>query len=195
MTLQTNRDLYLFVSKLGVTNKKSLEEYLRTLWSLAQRYRDRGELKLHEFAALLEQSFVQSPPVDAPAPSESETLAGFAEWERAILAQIRDLREMAAAGTLEDQMRYFGVNAPSGARWYNFDPSTYLECAMAGTFGGWDEGDDTGRMLVPGKVAVLDAQGQVHAVDPQDIVEPVQVIDGVDWQRFIDFIWAGQCYE
>lgn len=27
------------------------------------------------------------------------------------------------------------------ARWYNFDPATYLECAVAGSLGGWDAGD------------------------------------------------------
>jgi hypothetical protein len=25
------------------------------------------------------------------------------------------------------------------SRWYNFDPATYLECGLAGTFGGWDD--------------------------------------------------------
>jgi len=34
---------------------------------------------------------------------------------------------------------------------------------MAGTFGGWEEGDDTGRCYVPGKVAVLDATGGMTA--------------------------------
>jgi hypothetical protein len=191
--LETNRDLYLFVSQLGVTHERSLEDFLRALWTLVQRHRDRPSLTLSEFAALLEQSF-SAPPGDPPPPVEGEP-SGFARFEQVLIQQIIDLREMAQAGTLDDQMRYFGVNAPRGSRWYNFDPSTFLECAMAGTYGGWEEGDAGGRELVPGKVAVVDAHGKVHAVDPQDIVEPVRVIDGVDWDGFVSFLWAGQAYE
>jgi hypothetical protein len=35
-----------------------------------------------------------------------------------------------------DEDRDFGVDAPSGARWYDFDPRAHVERAFAGTFGG-----------------------------------------------------------
>ncbi len=38
--------------------------------------------------------------------------------------------------------------------WYNFDPSGYLECGVAGSLGGWDE-DDGVRKPVPGPVVPL----------------------------------------
>jgi hypothetical protein len=42
-------------------------------------------------------------------------------------------------GTLANDQRYFGVDSPRGSRWYNFDPLTFLECAVAGTFGEEDD--------------------------------------------------------
>ncbi len=33
---------------------------------------------------------------------------------------------------LKDPNGYFGINSPTGNRWYNFDVFTYWECATAG---------------------------------------------------------------
>ena len=120
---------------------------------------------------------------------------GYVAWEKRIGEQIRDLDEMRQDGTLDDEYRTFGADAPSGARWYNFEPCTYLECAVAGTFGGWEEGDDTGRSYVPGPVAVLDASGAVTSLDPRDIEEPVVVLLHITWEMFEDFLDSGQSYE
>ena len=53
---------------------------------------------------------------------------------------------MAEAGALEDEYRYFGIDSPTGFRWYNFDPCSYLECGVRGSLGGntvdgltWDQ--------------------------------------------------------
>ena len=48
-----------------------------------------------------------------------------------LLFQIADLHRM-QGNTLEGEWRYFGSESPSGNTWYNFDPMTYLECALAG---------------------------------------------------------------
>jgi hypothetical protein len=40
---------------------------------------------------------------------------------------------MAEAGTLENEYRYFGIDSPTGFRWYNFDPCSYLECGVRGS--------------------------------------------------------------
>ena len=66
-----------------------------------------------------------------------------------------DLHEMDENDTLKNEQRYFGVNAPRKSYWYNFDPIGYLECATAGSFGGWEPGDETGRQFVPEPVALL----------------------------------------
>ena len=102
---------------------------------------------------------------------------------------------MDAAGTLRDDMRYFGVDAPRGARWYNFDPATYLESAMAGTFGGWEEGDPSGRVPVPGEVAVFGVDGSVTSPDPREEGSPIFEIDVVSWEAFEEFLEAGRAYE
>jgi hypothetical protein len=120
---------------------------------------------------------------------------GYLAWEERINNQIRDLGDMKAAGTLENEYRYFGIDAPRGGRWYNFDPHTFLECAAAGTFGGWREGDDTGRSYVPGQVAVVDASGAVTSVDPRDIDAPVVDVREISWEAFVDFLDCGQWYE
>ena len=102
---------------------------------------------------------------------------------------------MRKAGTLESEYRYFGLDAPSGRHWCNFDPCTFLECAVDGTFGGWQPGDTTGRDYVPGNVAVFDARGRITAVNPWDIDSPTYEITAVSWEKFADFLWAGQSYE
>src|SRR5262249_16943074 len=81
-------------------------------------------------------------------PTGSADASGFTAWESSVLGQIVDLREMAEQRILEDEQRYFGIYSPRGHSWFNFDPCTFLECAVAGSYGGWQSGDDTGREYV-----------------------------------------------
>jgi hypothetical protein len=92
-------------------------------------------------------------------------------------------------------LRYFGINSPRGSRWYNFDPCTFLECAMAGSFGGWEEGDDTGRGYVPGEVAVLGPDGRITGCDPRELDDPIVPLGEISWEAFRDFLGQGQWYE
>jgi len=161
--MKTNRELYSFVSALAKRLSEStltLESYLENMRRLARAYGQPMALSLSEFACLLEAS-CETSAREAHVPSTQ--VEDYQAWDGRIARQLEDLRELRQAGSLEDKYRYFGIDAPSGARWYNFDPNTYLECGMAGTFGGWEEGDDTGRCYVPGKVAVLDATGGMTA--------------------------------
>ena len=140
--IATNRDLYCFIADLvkrRSENKITLASYLANLRQLGRAQHSRPALPLPEFARLLDAAFEPPGPGDTSVATAAE---GYADWETRIDEQIRDLHEMHHAGTLADEHRYFGVNAPSGARWYNFDPLTYIECAAAGTFGGWQEGDE-----------------------------------------------------
>ncbi len=144
----TAGDLYSAVSQLVAQYRHSprtLEEYLRALWAAAHRHRDRDSLTPDEMFGLLATAFIAEPyPFEAEVWLESyDTDApgfgaapGFGGWERRVAQQVVDLLEMEACGQLADEQRYFGIDAPRGSRWYNFDPATYLECAVAGTFGG-----------------------------------------------------------
>jgi hypothetical protein len=194
--LRTNRDLYLFIASLrdqAGGASRNLEEYLRALWHLGSGHRATEQLSLESFAQLLAASFaVEVPAFDPAWRSLADARAGFLRWT--ILLQIVDLREMSEAGMLADQFRYLGIDAPRGSWWYNFDPLTYLECAAAGSFGGWQEGDDTGRRAVSGHIAAFDQDGHIVSVDPRKL-DPVCEIPHVGWDAFADFLNLGQSYE
>jgi hypothetical protein len=200
--LATNRDLYTFVSELCAEHQegvRSLERYLCALWRLAHDRRDARGFALDDFANLLHEAL----DADAGEPDleklessdDAEPSSGYEAWERAILRQIRDLREMAEADILTNDQRYFGVTSPRGGRWYNFDPLTFLECGVQGTFGGWQSSEDTRRVKVTGKVMVLGKDGSFQAVDPDDVPDPEHPIERVSWDAFRQFLLAGQMYE
>lgn len=198
--LHTNRDLYLFVADVCQKSEteRSLEDYLKALWHLAAAHRERDALDLAAFTGLLEAAFRADPPPFDPRWLDERRhgeATGYARWETTILMQIVDLHEMEQAGTLANELRYFGVNAPRGARWYNFDPRTFLECAVAGTFDGWQAGDPTGREYVPGRVAVLDGNGNLTSADPEELDQPTVAIERISWDELADFLEAGQAYE
>src|SRR5262249_12136040 len=121
--------------------------------------------------------------------------AGFQTWKLQVEQQIEDLRQMARNGQLQDEQRYFGIKAPSGRRWYNFDPCAYIESGAAGSLGGWVEGDETGRTYVPGQVAYVAPDGTIESCDPRDLDRPPKEIPEVTWEMFSDFAWCGQNYE
>jgi hypothetical protein len=121
--------------------------------------------------------------------------AGFAGWTSTLICQVIDLREMEAAGQLSNDLRYFGLDAPRGGRWYNFDPLAYIECGLAGALGGWEPDDPTGRQFVPGPVAVLGTDGKLTTANPADIERVVQAMATLEWDQLKDFLWCGQQYE
>lgn len=200
--LCTNRDLYLAV--LDLVNRqdspRSLEEYLRALWQLAVPHQASPGFALSSFFELLATGFT----ADAPPFHESwrtryeddlQLFPGFAGWEARILRQIVDLHEMDESGQLAEKLRYFGINSPRGSRWYNFDPATFLECAVCGSFGGWEPGDDTGRDFVPGLVTAIGPDGQFVDANPEYINRPINAIPVVSWDDFQHFLGQGQWYE
>ena len=189
--LRTNRDLYLFVAALAENDDgegRELEEYLRALWRLGAAKQANDRLTLACFAGLLVGAFHEEAPAFSPAwrdiAEEEGTHTGYPRWERTIFSQIVDLREMRDAGMLANEHRYFGVDAPRGRRWFNFDPLTYLECAVEGAFGGWRPGDRTGRDYVSAKTAEL-----------EDVDIPIFEMTRVSWDQFADFLRAGQSFE
>ncbi|HEX6903445.1 MAG TPA: hypothetical protein VF789_27255 [Thermoanaerobaculia bacterium] len=202
-TIKTNRDLYLAVTDLTAAQKpcpRSLEEYLRALWVLGRTRREQPSLSGNDLLEMLSSAF-SSPIPDveddwrARYNIDDEDLSGYEGWEARLLRQVVDLREMAEQGQLADEYRYFGISAPRGSQWYNFDPCTFLECGTVGCFGGWEPEDETGRTYVPGPVAVMDENGQIVSVDPRDVPNPVVSILEIRWEDFRDFLEYGQTYE
>lgn len=198
--MKTNRDLYEHIAALAgrYAKPRPLEEYLRALAALVAPYATDSGISLHRLAQVLEQAFTAPAPAFDPSwasPAPEPEPKSYSAWLHTLRAQVVDLREMETAGTLGDEQRYFGLNSPRGSRWYNFDPCTYLECGVQGSVGGWQPDDATGRIKVPGKVAMLNPAGELVVVDPDDIEDPIVEISEVSWENFEQLLWAGQTYE
>lgn len=183
---KTNRDLYLAItafSKKHTASNRTLERYLLALLSVAERFEAQTEFTLSELVQILECGFTAA--VSAfhedwreqydQLPHES---AGYAGWRATAIRQIVDLRELTESGKIHDKFAGFGIDAPRGGRWYNFDPCQYLECAMAGTFGGWDLAD--GNRIALTTEATADAEVSIPSVT---------------WDDFTSFVVCGQMYE
>ncbi len=201
--LKTNRDLYLAIDELSRQQKncsRSLEVYLLAVLNRSGAFADHDPLTLAEFYELIASGFTHdAAPFNEAWRSQYDELpdedSGYAGWHATVIRQIVDLREMDECGTLRDETRYYGVSAPRKSYWCNFDLLVYLECAMAGSFGGWAPGDDTGRQHVPGQVAVLGEDGSIQSANPEDLPNPTFEIPTVSWEEFKDFVICGRLYE
>lgn len=197
--IETNADLYKVVLNLLEKRKKStrtLEQYLLRLWELTESRDAELPLSLAEFVDLLDGAFDGTPAsVTLPKIREVASDSELSSWTRKLANQVIDLREMDVAGTLKDEHRYFGIDSPAGSRWYNFDPHTFVECGMTGTFGGWEPECESGRQYVPGLVAYIDENGEMQSGRPEDLEEPPLPMATISWDDFADFLWSGQCYE
>jgi hypothetical protein len=205
-SLQSNRDLYLSIESITREYRsidRSLEEYLRAMLQLAKRFADRSSLALDEFHMLIYESFTAQPiEFDEDWRNSYDRLpinrSDFDGWRSILIQQIIDLREMRENGTLADANRYFGIDSPRNSRWYNFDPLGYLECAMAGSFGGWEPDDESGRELVPGRVSVIAEDGSIQDLHPQDLPYPQFEMPAITWDELKDFmallvLWCKMC--
>lgn len=148
-TLGDFRRYVLFLAKgVATTTTRPLEEYLRALWGILQ-HAQKDSIPFSQLAEALQRAFVADPlPFDedwlqytAPPnfitmpPSTAladENNTSFSVFQQMICYQIADLHRMAQAGMLENKFRYLGVRSPTGHSWYNFDPSSYLHCAVQG---------------------------------------------------------------
>lgn len=201
--LQTNRDLYLAIDDLSKHQKdcgRSLEVYLLAVLNRSAAFTNRESLTLAELYELIACGFIHDPaPFNDAWRDQYDKLPhednGYSGWHATVVRQIVDLREMDECGTLKNEMRYFGVSAPRKSHWYNFDPPGYLECAMAGSFGGWEPSDDTGRQYVSGQVAVLGEDGSIQSANPEDLPNPTFEMPTVTWDHFKRFVICGQIYE
>ena len=132
------RYVLLLADERATVTTRSLEEYLRALWSLIQQ----AQAKLVTYALLgqlLHDAFLVEPLLfdemwlqyEAPPDlDEDENQNSFPVLQQMIGYQIADLHRMDQAGLLENEWRYYGIDSPTGHRWFNFDPSSYLQCAV-----------------------------------------------------------------
>jgi hypothetical protein len=193
--VRTNRDLYLRLIALGEhlnRTGRALLDYMCALWTVSRPLAVYDELDGDLFAALLAAA-ASAPPV-RPEPSwrvadftVTDNYSGFADFTKVLCTQISDL--LAFEENPPGPYASLGVDAPPRVdggratvdRWCNFDAATYLECAAAGSFGGWSVSDGR-RVTVPG----LPGDG------PSDEVAALPRISWGDVGAFLEY---GQCYE
>lgn len=199
----TNRDIYLHVESLtrqfSGPGRRELRDYLMALWELvSQEYAQHATLapqpRAGDVVRWLEKAFKHEVPASVPEPpaeypahepftstsDEAEPPGSFAQWEYRILRQIHELELMRQSGQLADPMRYYGIQAPNGSYWYNFDPFTYLECGVRGTMGGYEEED----------VIVLIEDPELERQD-----SPIFEVEEMTWGLFESILIDGASYE
>ena len=136
-------DVVAEIASASQADERELAEFLRALAGSVPR----GDaVAVEVFLDWLRGGLAtQAPPDASRGPAlEGEQLRS-ADGPGAVQAllgrQIEDLLALRDTGAFENPYRYFGTDAPSGRRWFNFDVSSYLECGAAGTFGCSDEED------------------------------------------------------
>jgi len=130
-----------FISKLAeLETKRSLVEYLQALWSLIQSH-ENEEPSFSLFEQLLSESFETNPtPFNeswlefSRLPNPKTEIESFEFLRQTILCQIADLHRMKNM-QISPVEKYSGFTLPTGNTWYNFDVSSFLECASAGLQG------------------------------------------------------------
>jgi len=225
MALRTNHDLYLAICEIARSGRdasrqtqqsqqathvlhgdapddeRSLESYLLALLGLSRAFAGKPRLTVDEFLGSLAGAFAAEPLSFLPKwrnfdePAEARPI-DFETWESLVIAQIVDLREMDENGDLRNDYRYGGIDSPRQNRWYNFDTSSFLECAAAGSVGGWQPGDGTGRSFVPGPCLATDAAGNAVLMNPENVERPqFEIPADISWAFFAEFMECGQQYE
>lgn len=191
--LRTNRDLYRFVADLKAKheqNQPSLHDYLVALRTLATQHAADEGFTLTQLSELLDGAFS----AQAEGDIKEDTCGDFQAWQTYITKQISDLDDMGAAGLLNDENRSFGVDSPNGTRWFNFEPCSFLECAVVGSVGG-READDLAATLAPGTAIEMNEASVVITAETSDADGAVFEMETFTWSDFEDFLWAGQSYE
>ena len=201
--LKTNRDFYQHVFKLIHSKRNDdtgLEVFLRALLGASRGLSDRPALNLEEFLGLLNSSFEVDPvPFDEEwrqlADIEKDGLGSYAAWERTLISQIVDLREMAEGGAIDDEMNWFGTSSPRGNEWCNFAPGGYLECAVRGSFGGWEPEDGIVEVIGQDHLPIQHEDGTIEFAKVKVELEPALEIEFVSWDDFCQFLLCGRAYE
>lgn len=145
--------VYELLKSYGQNYKLSLDEYLRSLWGLILEHRNE-EFNFTLLASLLEQAFSSKPVQFEESWFSYTEPANFQNFKddfdclkKTILFQISDLRRMDMKGMLKNELKYFGIESPTEHIWYNFDPHTYLKCAISGLKANFECGRINGQNI------------------------------------------------
>src|SRR5262249_10780123 len=100
-TIRTNRDLYVAIAALvksEASNPLTLMAYLRNVYVLGHALQAQPNLTPDVFVNLLKKAFTITLPDDLPnlvvPTGDEKEKVGFAKWDRILLEQIDDLRQM-----------------------------------------------------------------------------------------------------
>jgi hypothetical protein len=189
--VRTSTDLYLVCRHIPtIVDGRDLRTYLLALYRLGAAVADQHVLTPHTFAALLVAAATAEPPQPNPAWRRTDLAIpddppwGYQHWRRVLLSQAADLADF-AEDPPDAATAYFGMPCrhPAGAGprscagyWYNQHLAGYLECAAAGTFGGFGAED-----RIPTTAG---------SEPPPEVILPA-----LGWDKLIEFAWAGQSYE
>lgn len=122
-------------------------------------------------------------------------LEGYDSFRGTLIRQIVDLREMDENGFFKSEHRYLSVCSPRKSNWYNFDPLTYIECAMAGSFNGWDQYCETRAKSISKPVSEFETENSTRFNIHEEENLPTNVKPSVTWWQMQQFIVCGQIYE
>jgi hypothetical protein len=189
----TNRDLYLRLLALGEhlsQTGRALLDYLCALWAVSQPLAVDEELDGDLFAAMLTAAAAAEPARPCSSWSVADFTVdgpyiGYHDFAKVIGTQVVDL--LAFQDSPPGPYAALGVEAPpriDGGRatiplWCNFDAATFLECAAAGSFGGWSLSD--GRRVSD--------SGDGHVTDD------VMALPPITWGDVGAFLEYGQSFE
>jgi len=199
----TNCELYQAIEEITQryrSSDRTLENYLSSLLSLARHQSSLNSLPVGSFFGLLSHAFTaELLQFDEGWRTQytpwNDQAVGFAACESTLIRQVVDLHEMDEVGSLKNELRYFGIKAPRGDHWYNFDPATFLEFGIRGSFVDYEEDDSTVQMSVSDQVAKLDADCVIVNPDTESVSNQDSDVTEISWEQFLKFLWCGQSYE
>lgn len=120
-------------------NTISLKDYLIGIMYNAMKYNKKEVISGSEFITIINDAFevvpnnnfINQEEVTKEPPEIDERESNFELLRDVLLFQIYDLGCMEREKNLDNELNFFGMDSPNGNRWYNLNPSLYLECAMA----------------------------------------------------------------
>ncbi|MCA9257100.1 MAG: hypothetical protein KDA33_15730 [Phycisphaerales bacterium] len=201
--IRTKRELCGAIEELIARQEacdRTLESYLLAALDGIAMFSDRESLRMTEFLALIESGFARAPAAFDEGwrreydrlSQDEDTCAGC---RATIVRQIVDLHEMDECGKLLSEWREFGIDAPRGERWFNFEPVLYLRCALAGTFGQWEPGEDLAPS-VDQNSSIMPADADSGESGRTDETTRLKKLSpAVSWERVHTFFICGQICE
>ncbi len=194
MAIETDQELFAAIAntqRANQSSERSLQDYLLALLPGLKEFRDQEGLSADSFSELLATAFSSEPSTfdekwtrQKPFHEVGQT---HDEVEQQLISQIVDLHYMEKSGQLKDGYKYFGLKSPRGSYWYNFDPSTYIECGLAGAFGSRD--------FYIGETMTVGLHGNVTYGYQERPEREAQPMKWLTWKDIGLFVVMGQMYE